>query len=189
MDPLLLAIIIAFVLAIASSSSYSSAPEKPPPRPRPKDTIILLISGRIKDPNVKEADYNIQLLLKKDNLAFSQAVGYDMETLSKLKQHAAPSSEPEETAYWGPLLADVLKDAKAEPELLHLRSLMGVSKTLTKKELEAERWVLALRRGDTPLMLGANGPLLLVSEPASGAAFTPDDEKSWLPALYYIDAR
>lgn len=189
MDPLLMAIIIAFVLAIVSSSSYSSAPEKPPPRPQPKDTIILLISGRIKDPNVKEVDHNIQILLKKDNLAFSQAVAYDKETLSKLEQHAVPSTEPKESAYWGPLLADVLKDAKAEPDLLHLRSLMGVSKTLTKKELEARRWVLALKRGETPLMLGANGPLLLMHEPASGSTFTADEEKAWLPALYYIDAR
>lgn len=189
MDPLLLAVIIAFVLAIASSSSYSTPPEKPPPRPQPKDTTILLISGRIKDPNIKEADYNTQLLLKKDNLAFSQAVAYDRETLSKLEQHAVPSNSPKESAFSGPLLVDVLKDAKAEPDLLHLRSLMGVSKTLTKKELEARRWVLAMKRGETPLMLGANGPLLLLHEPASGATFTADDEKAWLPALFYIDAR
>jgi hypothetical protein len=92
MDPLLLAIIIAFVLALASSSSYS-APEKPPPRSKPKDTPILLISGRIDDPNIKDIDANAQTLLKKDNLAFSQAVAYDRQTLLKMKQHPVPSKE------------------------------------------------------------------------------------------------
>jgi hypothetical protein len=193
MDPLLLAIIIAFVLAIVSSSSYSSAPEKPKPRAQPKDTIILLITGGIIDPNIKEVDFNIQLLLKKDNLAFSQAVAYDKEMLLKLDQVRVPSKEPKESAYVGPLLKDVLKNAnpnlKANPELLHLRSLMGVSRMLTRKELDARRWVLALKRGDTPLMIGANGPLLLVYEPESGSTFTADDEKAWLPAIFYIDVR
>jgi hypothetical protein len=189
MDPLLLAIIIAFVVALASSSSYSSAPAKPPPRSKPKDTPILLISGRIDDPNIKDIDVDAQTLLKKDNLAFSQAVAYDRETLLKMKQHPVPSKEPKETAFSGPLLSDVLKDAKAKSTLFQLRSLTGASKTLTEKELQARPWILALSRGETPLMLGANGPLLLLHEPASGTSFTPDEEKTWLPAIYYIDAR
>jgi hypothetical protein len=189
MDPLLLAIIIAFVLALSSSPSYTKAPAKPPPRSKPKDTPILLISGRIDDPNIKDIDVNTQILLKKDNLAFSQAVAYDRATLLKMKQHPVPSKEAKETAFSGPLLSDVLKDAKVKSNLFQLRSLTGASKTLTEKELQARPWILALSRGETPLMLGANGPLLLMHEPASGTAFTSDEEKTWLPAIYYIDAR
>lgn len=189
MDPLLLAILIAFVLAVASSSSYSTPPPKPPPRPQPKDTPILLVTGRIKDPNVKNVDPSLQILLRKDNLVFSQAVTYDRAALLQLKQHRVPSSAPEDNAYSGPLLADVLGDAGAASDILHLRSLMGVSRMLTRKELEARPWILALSRGAAPLMLGAAGPLLLLHEPASGASFSADEEKVWLPAVYYIDAR
>jgi hypothetical protein len=190
MDPLLLVVILAFVLALASSSSYSPPPAKPPPRAQPKDTIILFVTGRIKDPNIKNLDPSIQDLFEKDNLAFSQAVAYDRERLLKLKQHQAPSAAAEGAAYYGPLLADVLTDAGAETELLHLRNLLGVSRTMTKKELEARPWILALNRGEAPLMLGGNGPLLLLHAPPAGeTTFSADDEKAWMPALYYIDAR
>lgn len=189
MDPLLLAIIIAFIVAVASSSSYAPKPKPKEPRARPKDTIILLISGRIDDPNIKEIDLNTQVLLKKDNLAFSQAVAYDRNDLLKLKQLQVPSKASKDCAYSGPALSEVLKDAKVKSTLFQLRSLTGATKTLTGKELDAGGWVLALSRGETPLMIGANGPLLLIQEPASQTSHTADEEKAWLPAVYYIDAR
>lgn len=177
-------ILTAFVIVLAINKS------KPDPRPRDdlKGPVLLTVGGKIKNPNRKSFDLSTDNLFKKNNIFFASAVQYDAKALGELDQKKIKFIGPgEDTTYEGPELKTVLEDAGADYKVA---VAYGSTKNqpLYKSAIEAETWLVALKRNGKGLGAGEDGPLLLLSHPG-GETVAFEDRSKWVAGLFAIDAR
>jgi hypothetical protein len=160
---------------------------------------LLTISGAIKRANRGALDPALDQMMHKHKLAFDRAWTMDFAALAALPARTIrPTLEYDHKvhALRGPLLADVLAQAGAQPGAqakVVLRAVDGYAAVLEMGQLRAWNFIVATHLDGKPLPLGGLGPLWAVydADRVPEMAKRPVNERfgacPW--ALYHIEVQ
>ncbi len=167
----------AFLIA---PSAYAQAVEGP---------VILTISGKVSNPNRGAVDPAVDQFFVYSEAEFSEATQFDYASLQKLewlKTNADFPKNGDMQQFEGPLLADVLKAAGANGEMVTMTALDGYAIEVKMQELIDQGAVLALKRNGRPFAVGDYGPTQIVFPRAERADLKDMPDDNWIWSIYHI---
>ncbi|HSV44384.1 MAG TPA: molybdopterin-dependent oxidoreductase [Ramlibacter sp.] len=158
---------------------------------------LLTVTGAIGKGNRGGVDADLDQMMVKQKIAFDKAHAFDFAALAALPAVTIkPTLEYGNKVHTlqGPLLADVLKAAGANPAdgvKLTMRAVDGYSPTLSAADMRKYRFIVATHLDGKPMPLGGLGPLWAVYEPdrfPEWAAKKVNERFAQCPwGLYHID--
>jgi hypothetical protein len=155
--------------AAALSATATAAPTFGATRARnptcPPSPVVLTISGAIRQHNRGALDPAFDQLLAKHLVKFSQAYGFDLSSLARMKAVTLRTTieyDSREHTFSGPLMTDLLEhvgapDAGSTQILMH--AIDGYAVMTTLDTVRAYRFIVATQMDGKPLPLGGVGPL------------------------------
>ena len=151
--------------------------------------VILTISGNVANPNRGPVDPAVDQFFVYSEAEFSEATQFDYASLQKLQWLKANADFPKNgdiQEFEGPLLADVLKAAGAEGEMVTMTALDGYAIEVKMQELIDQGAVLALKRNGRPFAVGDYGPTQIVFPRAERADLKDMPDDNWIWSIYHI---
>lgn len=158
----------------------------------PKGPVVLTVAGSVAHANRPEFDAFDDSFLAYHERHFKRAAAFDvamLEALGTREMHLKVPGWPREVTVEGPSLEDVLAAAGTTGGLITLVALDGYAIELTRDQLHAEDWLLAIKRDGHYLNLGGRGPTWIVYARTDGQPATVDDEARWPWSVFYIEVR
>lgn len=165
-------------------------------KPARTGPTLLTIGGEIGKHNRGAVDMQLDQMMVKHGVKFTQALTFDWEKLQTLPHVTIqPTLEYDNKAHKlrGPLLTTVLgtADVKLDQSLrVDLRAVDGYSVSISLEQIKAYRMMIATHLDGQPLALGGLGPLWAVYDADNIAEFRnkPIKERFALCpwALYYL---
>ena len=160
--------------------------------PAPTGPVVLTVAGEIGRANRGPSDDFEDGFLAYHEKRFERAAAFDRAMLEALgMQTLALEAEgwPGGFRFEGPWLKDVLAAVAAEGDTITLMALDGYAVEITGAELEADDWLLALKRDGAYLGIGQRGPTWAVYRRKDGQRAIHDDEARWPWSVFYIEVR
>lgn len=159
---------------------------------RPAGPVVLTVAGAITETNRAPYDEGVDKFFTYHEVRFEKAAAFDAAMLEALGTHditVSYAERPEQDRFSGPRLKDVLVAAGFMGDNIKVLALDAYAKELTRADLDAYEWILAMERNGEPLGIGQFGPLWLVYAKPDGAPVTAEDETRWPWAVFYIEVR
>ena len=151
--------------------------------------VILTVSGNVANPNRGPVDPAVDQFFVYSEAEFSEATQFDYASLQKLEWLKTNADFPKDgdiQEFEGPLLADVLKAAGAEGEMVTMTALDGYAIEVKMQELIDQGAVLALKRNGRPFAVGDYGPTQIVFPRAERADLKDMPDDNWIWSIYHI---
>lgn len=158
--------------------------------PKPTGGVILTIGGAVSESNRGPSDMFNDAFLSSHEYSFDKAATFDVAMLEGLGMVSATIKAdpwPRAVTIEGPLLRDVLATAGWEGATINTLALDGFAVEISKADIEARDWILAIKADGEYLGVGGHGPAWLVYDVPGGRA-TAEDESRWPWAVFYIQA-
>ena len=161
--------------------------------------VLLTITGAVDKTNRGPFDAASDVLMAKQQLAFTSAYAVDWQSLAALPARTIePTLEYDNKPHKlsGPTLMDVLALAQArvpDSATLALRAIDGYAPTMSAREARTYAFIVATHRDGMPLHVGGLGPLWAVydADRYADAAAKPVSQRfakcPW--GLYHIEVR
>ncbi|WP_432240266.1 molybdopterin-dependent oxidoreductase [Herbaspirillum robiniae] len=159
-----------FLRAAASALAATAAlPAAAAPRAVSPGPVLLTVTGEIARPNRGPIDHALDQMMHKQKLEFDRAHAFDFAALAALPAvEIRPTLEYDgkRHALRGPLLADVMRAAGADPkaEGYVLRAIDGYAVMVSREDALKYRFIVATHLDGKPMPLGGLGPLWAVYE-------------------------
>lgn len=151
--------------------------------------VLLTVTGAVGNANRGAFDPEEDKFFGYNEVEFSSAKGFDYNELSSLDMVKVNADFPKGAnvyEYEGPLLADVLKAAGAEGEMVTMQALDGYAIEVPLKELVDAGAVVALKRDGTHLGIGDYGPTHIVFPRADRADLADMPDDNWIWSIFHI---
>jgi len=155
----------------------------------PTGPVVLTVAGAVSQTNRPPFDPFEDAFTKYHEKTFERAAAFDRAMLEALGMHQAElrfETWPKAYRFEGPRLRDVLAAAGARGETVTAIALDGFATEIPRALLEAEDWMVAVKRDGRYLDLGQRGPLWILYPPRGGRAPTHDDEGRWPWSVFMI---
>lgn len=152
-------------------------------------TTLLTVSGSVSAPNRGAVDPANDKLFLFNEVRFDKAAAFDLDALRALPQVTLRTDFPmggEEVEFSGPLLADVLREAGAEGEILSVQAMDGYAIEAPLDEITGKGAVVALERNGAPLGIGDYGPTQIVFPRGERADLAEMNDDWWIWQIYHI---
>ncbi|MBB5389883.1 MULTISPECIES: molybdopterin-dependent oxidoreductase [unclassified Herbaspirillum] len=138
-------------------------------KPAPSGPVLLTVTGEISAPNRGPIDPALDQMMHKQKLEFDKARTFDFAALAALPAVGIrPTLEYDgkRHALRGPLLADVMRAAGADPDAegYVLRAIDGYAVMVPREDALKYRFIVATHLDGKPMPLGGLGPLWAVYE-------------------------
>ena len=148
----------------AAAIAPAMAANSKSPQPGP---VLLTVTGEIAAPNRGPIDPALDQMMHKQKLEFDKARTFDFAALAALPAvDIRPTLEYDgkRHALRGPLLADVMRAAGADPkaEGYVLRAIDGYAVMVSREDALKYRFIVATHLDGKPIPLGGLGPLWAV---------------------------
>jgi hypothetical protein len=156
----------------------------------PQGQVVLTVSGAITKPNRGAFDEFEDSFIKFHERRFDKAARFDLAMLESLGMHEitiAFDKWPRPFRFAGPWLKDVLSAAGAAGTDITLLALDGYATEIGAAELDANDWLLAVKRDGRYLDIGKRGPLWLVYARRDGKPADAEDDARWPFAVFLIE--
>jgi hypothetical protein len=156
----------------------------------PSGPVVLTVTGKITRTNRGPFDDFEDAFLKYHERRFEKAAAFDramLEGLGMKEVVVSYDAWPKSTRFQGLWLKDVLAAVGAAPERVTILALDGFAQEISKQDLEAFDWIVAVRRDGRYLDIGRHGPLWVVYGRRDGKVVTEEDEQRWPWAAFLID--
>lgn len=160
--------------------------------PAPSGPVVLTVAGEIGRTNRGPSDDFEDGFLAYHEKRFERAAAFDramLEALGLQTLELEAEHWPKGFRFEGPWLRDVLAAVEAEVDTITLMALDGYAVEITGAELEADDWLLALKRDGAYLGIGQRGPTWAVYRRKDGQRATQGDEARWPWSVFYIEVR
>ena len=157
---------------------------------KPTGQVVLTISGAVSNANTGAPDHFAASFLKSFDYDYKQAASFDiamLEALGTVKTTVEAEPWPRAITLEGPRLKDVLDAAGWNGTKITTVALDGFTVEITREEVAARDWILAIKGDGEYLGIGGRGPAFLVYTVPGGKGST-DDEARWPWAMFYIVA-
>jgi hypothetical protein len=158
----------------------------------PGGPVVLTVTGKITRTNRGPFDDFEDAFLKYHERRFEKAAAFDramLEGLGMAEVVVRYDAWPKSYRFQGPWLKDVLAAVGAAPEGVTILALDGFAQEISKQDLDAYDWIVAIKRDGRFLDIGRHGPLWVVYGRRDGQAMTEDDEQRWPWAAFLIDVQ
>jgi hypothetical protein len=158
--------------------------------PAPGGPVVLTVTGNITATNRGPFDDFEDAFLKYHERRFEKAAAFDramLEGLGMAEVVVSYDAWPKSYRFQGPWLKDVLAAVGAAPERVTIVALDGFAQEISKQDLDAYDWIVALKRDGRTLDLGGHGPLWVVYGRRDGKAVSEEDEQRWPWAAFLVD--
>lgn len=170
----LLAAAVAIVLMLGGGAAGAET------LPAPSGPVLVTVAGAVENGNRGPVDPFADGFLAFHEIAFDQAVEFDLAALEALGMHETRAHYPNWPAmstFEGPLLADVLAAAGATGTTLRAVALDGYASEIPLADLQKYPVLLALKRDGKYLGIGGRGPAWIVypREDFAELQAAPDD--------------
>ena len=152
--------------------------------------MILTIGGAVSKANRGASNAFDDAFLSVHEYNFEQAATFDVASLERLGTVTATikaETWPRAVTIEGPRLRDVLAAAEWNGEAITTVALDGFAVELSKADIAARDWILAIKADGAYLGVGGHGPAWLVYDVPGGNA-SAEDESHWPWAVFYIQA-
>ena len=160
--------------------------------PTPAGAPILTIVGNIPQANRPPFDKLEDLFFAYHERSFAKAYSFDLamlESLGMSKATIAYEGWPEPLEVEGPLLRDVLAAAGAPEGTVATLALDGFATELSPDDLDAEDWIVAIKKNGLYLGIGQRGPVWVLYARRDGKTATIEDEQRWPWAVFLLEVR
>ncbi len=157
---------------------------------KPTGQVVLTIGGNVANANMSAPDEFGASFLKSFEYDYTRAAAFDiamLEALGTVKITIRAEPWPRAVAFEGPRLRDVLDAAGWTGEKITTVGLDGFTVEITKEDIAARDWIVAVKGDGRYLNIGGRGPAWLVYEVPGGKA-SADDDARWPWAMFYIVA-
>jgi hypothetical protein len=157
-----------FLSATALAAGALPALAAAPRHAAPRGPVLLTVTGALSRPNRGPFNAQLDQLMHKHKLDFSQAHAFDFAMLAALPStqiHPTLEYDGKVHSLRGPQLGEVLRAAGAkagEASKILLRALDGYAAVVTP--LQAQRFIVATHLDGQPMALGGVGPLWAICD-------------------------
>ena len=158
----------------------------------PGGPVVLTVTGNITQTNRGPFNDFEDAFLKHHERRFQKAAAFDLAMLEGLGMHDVVieyDAWPKSYRFQGPWLKDVLTAVGAVGRKVTILALDGFAQEISKQDLEAYDWIVAIKRDGRFLDIGRHGPLWVVYGRRDGKAMTEEDEQRWPWAAFMIDVQ
>jgi len=158
----------------------------------PKGPVVLTVAGAITETNRGAYDEHVDVFFEHHNVAFDKAAAFDtamLEALGMQEITVEYPDRPETDRFAGPRLRDLLDATGALGSQITILALDGYARELSRADIDAYDWIVALTRNGKPLGIGQFGPLWVVYARHDDMPITAEDEARWPWAVFYIEAK
>lgn len=157
---------------------------------KPAGGVVLTIGGAVSESNRGPSNTFDDAFLSSHEYSFDKAATFDVAMLEGLGMVSAKIKAepwPRAVSFEGPRLRDVLAAAGWTGEKINTLALDGFAVEISKANLAARDWILAIKADGEYLSVGGHGPTWLVYDVDGGNA-SAEDESRWPWAVFYIQA-
>jgi hypothetical protein len=157
----------------------------------PHGPVILTVAGAVTETNRGPFDARVDEFFAYHDLTFEKAAAFDAASLEALGMQDVVvryADRQETDRFAGPRLRDVLDAAGAVGSGIRILALDGYVRELSRADIDAYDWIVALKRNGEALGIGQFGPLWVVYARHDGQSITAEDEARWPWAVFYIQA-
>jgi len=182
----------ALCLAMLALLNLPALPASAGELPAPTGPVVLTVAGKIGKTNRPAFDDFEDGFFKYHEKQFDSAAAFDLAMLEGLGMQAITLEAPVFPRAFrieGPRLADLLAAVDARGESIMAVALDGYGIEIGRAELEAQNWIVGLKRDGAYLGLGQRGPTWIVYTRKDGKPATEEDELRWPWAAFYIEVR
>jgi hypothetical protein len=151
--------------------------------------VLVTVSGTIENTNRGAVDPEYDKLFAFNDVAFEQAMAFDLDALTALPQTSVRTDFPlggPEVTFSGPLLADVLAAAGAGGETVTIQAMDGYAVSVPVAEMTEKGAVVALARDGRPLGIGDFGPTQIVFPRGERADLAEMPDDWWIWQIFHI---
>ena len=151
--------------------------------------VLLTVTGDVSNANRGAFDPDQDKFFGYNEVEFTSAKGFDFNALSSMDMVKVNADFPKGAdvhVFEGPLLADVLKAAGANGEMVTMQALDGYAIEVPLKELVEAGAVVALKRDGTHLSIGGFGPTHIVFPRADRADLADMPDDNWIWSIFHI---
>lgn len=151
--------------------------------------VLVTVTGAIENTNRGAVDPEYDKLFAFNDVAFDQAMAFDLDALSGLPQVEVRTDFPlggPEVTFTGPLLADVLAAAGATGSTVSVQAMDGYAVSVPVAEMTEKGAVVALARDGRPLGIGDFGPTQIVFPRSERAELAEMPDDWWIWQIFHI---